>query len=141
MDVRGFFDAAFFESQTEGALERGAAHRLGGGGSAQAVVAFGREEQRGMFMSYPLLAQALESALGQGDVTIAIALARADVQEHAPGVDVGNGQTQAFAQAQTAGIDDGQSDTMIDGGNGREDFARFAGREDDREFELGIGAD
>ena len=107
MDVRGFFDAAFFESQAEGALERGAAHRLGGGGSAQAAVAFGREEQRGMFVSSPLLAQALESPFGQGDVTIAIAFARADVQEHAPGVDIGNGQAQAFAQAQAAGIDGG----------------------------------
>ena len=29
---------------------------------------------------------------------------------------------------------------MIQGGNGGEDFAHFAGREDDREFELGIGA-
>lgn len=84
MDVRRLFDAALFESQAEGALERGAGHRLGGGGSAQAVVApgawpprgftpFGREEQLDMFMSDPLLAQALESALGQGDVTITIA--------------------------------------------------------------------
>ena len=30
---------------------------------------------------------------------------------------------------------------MIQGGNGREDFAHFAGRKDDRKFELGIGAD
>ena len=67
------FDAAGFEGQAEGALERGAGHRFGGGGGALAVVAFGREEQCGMFMSAPLLAQALESALGQGDVTITIA--------------------------------------------------------------------
>ena len=103
-------------------------------------MAFGREKQSGMFMGFPLLAQALESAFGQGDVTIAIAFASADVQEHAPGVDIGNGQTQAFAQAQAAGIDDGQADAMIQGWNSGEDFARFAGRKDDREFELGIGA-
>lgn len=140
MDVNGFLDARGFESQAEGALERGAGHRFGGGGSALAVVAFGREEQCGMFMGSPLLAQELERALGQGNVTITIAFARADVQEHAPGIDIGNGQAQAFAQAQAAGIDGGQSDAMIQGGNGRENFAHFAGREDDREFELGIGA-
>ena len=90
MDVRRLFDAALFEGQTEGALESGAGHRLGGGGSTLAVVAFGREEQFGMFMSSPLLAQAVESALGQRDATITIAFASTDVQEHAPGVDVGN---------------------------------------------------
>ena len=34
MNVRGFFDASGAQSQTEGSLQRGAAHRLGGRGSA-----------------------------------------------------------------------------------------------------------
>ena len=127
MNVDGFFDPAFFESQTEGPLQSRARHRFGGGRSALAVVAFGREEQRGMFMSSPLLAQELESALGQRNVTVAIAFAGADVQEHAPGVDVGDGQAQAFAQAQPAGVDGAQADAMIQGWNGGENLARFDG--------------
>lgn len=63
MDVDCFLDAAGFEGQAEGALERGAGHRLGGGGSALAVVTFSGEEQRGMAMGLPLLAQEFERAL------------------------------------------------------------------------------
>lgn len=43
VDVSVLFDPAGVERQTEGPLERGAAHRFGGGGGAQAIVAFARE--------------------------------------------------------------------------------------------------
>lgn len=63
------------------------------------------------------------------------------MQEHAPGVDISDLQTQAFAQTQAAGVDRRQTDAMIQRGQRQENFANFGGREDDREFELGIGAD
>ena len=62
-------------------MQRGAAHRLGGGGGAQTAVTFGGEDQGWMAMRFPLLAQQLQGALGQGDVTVLVALAGADVQE------------------------------------------------------------
>lgn len=141
MGMGVFFDAAGLEGQTEGALECGAAHRFGGGGSALAVVAFGREEQRGMAMGLPELAQQFERALRQGDVAIAIAFGAANVQEHPFGIDVADLQAQAFSQAQAAGVKGGQTDPMIQGGHRRENFANFDGGEDDRQFELRIGAD
>ena len=101
----------------------------------------GGEDQRGMAMGFPLLAQEQERAFGQRDVTILIALAGADVKEPAPGVNVADFQAEPFAQAQAAGIDEDQADAMIQGGNGGEDAAGFGGGKDDGEFELGIGAD
>ena len=78
---------------------------------------------------------------GQGHVAVAVALAAADVEEHALGINVADLQAQAFAQAQAAGIDGDQADAMIQGGDGGQDAAHFRGGEDDGQFELGIGAD
>ena len=141
VDMGVLLDAAGAQGQTEGALEGGAAHRLGGGGGAQAVVAFAREQQRGMAMSFPQRAQEVERALRQRNVTIRVALAAANVEQHPFGVDVADFQRQAFTEPQTAGIDRGQGDPVIQGGNGGEDLAHLAGGEDHRQLELGLGAD
>lgn len=141
MDVGVLLHAAGFEAEAEGALQRGAAHRLDSGGCALAAVTFGREEQGRMTMSLPLLAQEMEGALGQRHVTVLIAFAAADVQEHAFGVDVADLKPEALAQTQAAGIDGDQSNAMIQERHVDEDLAHFSGREDDREFELRIGAD
>ena len=91
-------------------------------------------------MGFPLLAQELERALGQRHVTVLIAFAGADVQEHAFGIDVADLEPQAFAQTQAAGVDGGQADPVVQGGNVSQDAAHFTGGEDDWQFELGIGA-
>jgi hypothetical protein len=49
------------------------------------------------------------------DVAVAIAFAAADVQEQALGVDIAHLQAQAFAQTESAGIDRGQADAVIEG--------------------------
>lgn len=74
-------DPAGVEGQAEGPLQGGTAHGLSGGFGALTTVALGREEQRGMAMGFPLLAQQEQRAFGQRDVAIAIALAGANVQE------------------------------------------------------------
>ncbi len=140
VDMSRLGDAAGFEGQAESPLERGAAHRFGGGAGAQAAVAFGWKEQAGVAMTFPLLAQEQQCALGQGHVTVLVAFAAADVQQHALGIDIRNLQAQAFAQAQAAGVNRAQADAMVQRGNLGQDAAHFGGREHDREFELGIGA-
>jgi hypothetical protein len=140
VDVGLFFHAAGLEGQAEGALQRGAAHWFGGRGGAQTAVTFGGKEQGRMTMSFPLLAQEQQRALGQRDVTILIALAPADVQEHALGIDVADLEIQTFPQAQAAGVDGDQADAMIQRGNAGQDAAHFGGREDNGQFELRIGA-
>jgi hypothetical protein len=140
VDVRVLFDAAGLESEAEGALERGAAHRSGGGGGTQTAVTFGGKEQRRMTMTFPLLAQEPQRAFGQRDVTVLIAFATADVQEHALGINVANLEIQTFTQAQAAGVDGDQADAMIQRGNVGQDVAHFGGGEDDGQFELRIGA-
>ncbi len=66
MDMSGFLDAAGLERETEGALQGGATHGFGGGGSALAAVALGREEEARMAMSLPALTEQEQGALGQG---------------------------------------------------------------------------
>jgi hypothetical protein len=141
MDVRGLLDAAGLEGHAEAALQRGAAHGYGGGGRPLATVAFGREDQRGMPMRFPVFPQALEGAFGQRHVAILIALATADVEEHALGINVADLEAQPFAQAQAAGINEHQADALIRRGHRGEHTADLGGGEHYRQFELGVGPD
>lgn len=141
MNVRGFFHAAGLEREAKGPLQRRARHRLEGAGRALAAVAFGREEPLRMAMALPLLSQQMERALGQWNITVAIAFTSADVQEHAPGINVADLQPQSFAQTQAAGINGAQAEAMIQGADMGENSAHFACRKNHGQFELGIGAD
>jgi hypothetical protein len=139
MDMSGLGDPSGFEGQAEGALEGGAAHGLGGGEGFLVAVAFAGEQQGGMTMRFPLLAQELERAVGQRNIAVLVALAAADVQEHAFGIDIPDLEAQAFPQTQAAGVDGGEADAVVQFGHGGENAAHLAGRENDRELELGIG--
>ena len=127
MDVGLFFDAAGFEGQAESALEGGAAHGFGGAGGAQTAMTLGGKEKDGMAMGFPLFAQEQKCALGQRDVTVVIALASADVQEHTAGINVGDLEAQAFPQAQATGVDSDETNAMVQQGNFRQDAAHFGG--------------
>src|SRR4030095_6038903 len=52
VEMSCLFYPAGFKRQTEGPLQRGAAHGFGGRWCAPAAVAFGRKEQRGMTMGF-----------------------------------------------------------------------------------------
>jgi len=140
VDMGGFLDAAGFERETESPLQRGATHRAGGGGTETATVTLGGKEQRGMVVGFPLVAQQLQSALGQRNVTVLVAFARTDVQEHPLGINVADLQLEPFPQTQATGIDGDQTDALIQEGDARQHPARLGGREDDGQFELSIGA-
>ena len=141
MRVGVLFDAAGAQGQAESPLQGGAAHRLRGGGSTLTAVTFSGEEQRGMAVGLPRLAQQFQGALGNRHVAVAVAFAPADVQEHAPGVDVAHLQPESFSQTQAAGIDRGQADAVIKTLHVAEKVADFGSGKDQRQFELGIGAD
>ena len=53
MNVRPLGDASGLEGETKGPLERGAAHRFGGGLGAPAAVTFGGKEPERMAMGFP----------------------------------------------------------------------------------------
>jgi len=140
VNVRGLFDAAGLQREPEGALQRGATHGFRGRGGALSAVTFGGKEERGMTVGFPLLAQQPQGAFGQGHVTIVVALAGADVQEHPFGINVADGQREPFAQAQAAGVNEAQTNAMVQGRHRGQNAAHFGRREHDRQFELGIGA-
>lgn len=141
MDMRGLLHAAGQEGHAETALQRGAADGNGGGGRPLTTMTFGREEQRGMPMRFPVFPQALEGDFGQRHVAIPITLATADVQEHALGINIADFEAQAFAQAQAAGVNEQQAGVLIGRGHRGEHAADFRGGKHHRQFELGIGPD
>ncbi len=93
-----------------------------------------------MPVAAPELAQQFERALGQGHVTVAVAFARPDVEEHPLGIDVADFQVDGFAQAQATGVDRCQGDPMVQRGNPGDNCAHLGGREDNWQLELGCGA-
>lgn len=142
MHMRGLLHAAGLESEAKAPLQSRAAHRLGGGGSPlTSSLTFGREQEGGMAMGLPELAEQFQGALGQGHVAIAIAFAATDVEEHALRIDVAHLQAQAFAQPESTGVDGGQADAVIQGLDLGQDLADLGGRKDHGQFELRIGAD
>jgi hypothetical protein len=141
VDMGGFLDAAGLEREPEAPLQRGAAHGFCGRGRAEAAVTLGGKEQRGMVVGFPLLAQQLQSALGQRNVTVLVAFARADVQEHPRGINVADLQLEPFTQTQATGVDGGETNALIQQGDASQHAACLRGRKDDGQFELSIGAD
>lgn len=140
MNVRGFLHATGFEGQTKGALHRGAGDGFSGSGCALAAVAFGGKDECRVTVRLPLLTQEMKGAFGQWDVTVLVALAAADVQEHAFGIDVAHLQSKTFAQSQTTGVNGGETNAMIQRGDLLQHAAHFSGRKDHWQFELWIGA-
>jgi len=80
-----------------------------------------------------------EGFFGQGDVAVALALAGADMEEHAWGIDVAHLEAQAFAQAQTAGIDGDQGHSLIEQRHAGQDGAHFGRGQDDGQLESQVG--
>jgi hypothetical protein len=93
-----------------------------------------------MAVRLPLLAQEQERAVGQRDVAILITLAGADVEQPPFGINVAHLEAQALAQAQAAGVNEDQTDALVQRGHGGQEAAHLGGREHDGELELGIGA-
>jgi hypothetical protein len=91
-------------------------------------------------MGFPERAQMLQSAAWQGDVTVAIAFAGADVQEHPSGINVAHLQVQTFTQTQSAGVKSDEGDPLVQGGGAGENLANLSGGEDDGQFESGLSA-
>lgn len=141
VDVGGFLDAAGFESDAEGALQGIPAHRFSGSRSAFASATFGRKEECGMTMTLPLLTQQKEGAFGQRDITVLVAFALADVEEHSFGINVADLQAQTFSQSQTTGINGGETNAMIERSYQGDDAPDFRSGKNNRKFELGIGTD
>ena len=92
-------------------------------------------------MRPPELTQQIQRASGHRNVTIPIAFASTNMEEHPFSIDVLHSQSQPFAQAQAAGIDGGQADSMIQSFDRSEDLPHLLGREDHGEFQLRIGPD
>jgi hypothetical protein len=62
------------------------------------------------------------------------------VQEHSSGINVGHLQVQTFTQTQSAGVEGGEGDPLVQGGDTAEDLANLLGGEDHGQFESRLSA-
>jgi hypothetical protein len=62
------------------------------------------------------------------------------VEEHPFAVDIRDLQAKSFAQTQATGVNGGETNAMIQGGNKGDDAPNFTSGKNDRKFVLGIGA-
>src|SRR5260370_14942389 len=75
MNVGVLFDSALAQGQSEGALEGGAAHWLGGRGRALAIMPLAWEKPHRAAGSFPVGAQTFQGPRRQGPLTIPITVA------------------------------------------------------------------
>ena len=79
------------------------------------ILAGGGKQQAGMAMGFPVLAEQEQGLHGQGQDTVACALAAMDVQHPALAVNITDFQMQGLVQAQTATVDGGEIDLVVKG--------------------------
>ena len=124
MDGGFFVYTGLGQGLLEGDLNTGYGHGLISDCLSMPAATGRREEPVLIAVSLPELSEEFQSAVGQGDVAVLVALA-SDMEEHAVAVDVGDLQGSAFGQSQPAGVDGGETNPMaehVDAGEGLSDF-------------------
>jgi len=103
-------EAALFERGTKGILDAALGHRLGGLGQVEVLPAFSWKQPHRIAMRAPVLKQQPERSLRQWHVAVFGAFAMTDVNHYPGTVEVGDLQMRPFLQAQTTGVDGGETD-------------------------------
>lgn len=93
----------------------------------------------------PPLPQHLDHVIGDGDEAVFVAFGFAQVEASGLGVDVANLEIGGLAEAQAAGVDEGEGGVETWLGKRGEELRDFPGRDDDRKgravFDLEIAKD
>jgi len=92
-------------------------------------------------MRLPVGAQFCQRSLRQWHVTIFVTFAALDVDHHAAAVDVRDFQGTAFEQAQAAGVDRQQANTVAFEADAAQNAANFIAGENDRQALLAMRSD
>ena len=110
-----FAQAGLPLSTAKGALDATFGHGTQGLFGACAASAKGREEQAGMAVSAPVLAQQLKRRVRQQNIAVLGALAAVDMDHHARAIDIGDFEMESLVQAQAAGVDGGEVGVVVEG--------------------------
>ena len=105
----------------------------GSGGIGHVCMPARREKPELVAVRFPLLAQQLQRFLRQRHVAVFVALGLPDAHESARTVDVFDFQMSALGQAQSAGIDRGQTEAIVLKANAVQHMANFIPAEHDRQ--------
>jgi hypothetical protein len=119
---------------------RGVVHARGHRFGVTVATSHVGEDQQGMPVKGPVSAQLLVKAPGQGNHAILMAFALANAQLVVVALDVVNGQGQAFAQAQTATIDEFQGSAITSQANVGQQIVDLRAGENRRERVVILGA-
>ena len=114
----------------KGALDAIFGHRMDCLIKARSFSTQGWEEKTGMAVGTPVLAQQMKSGVGQRDIAVLGALAAMDMDHHALAIDIGDFQMKSFVKAQTAGVDGGEIDVVVEGFDAGQNASEFIDAQD-----------
>jgi len=116
-----FGDTGPLFGDTEGALDTGPPHRVGGQ-RALLLIAPGSGKEPGLVpVGFPVGAEQCERLFGQGDVPVLGVLPAMDMDLKAVPVNIGDLQGQSFMEPESQAIDGGEVDLVVQGGSGRQE--------------------
>ena len=125
---------------TEGALDAGPTHRVGGRRAVLVIAPGGGEEPGRVSMRFPVGSQESQGVVGQGDVAVFGALAAVDMDLEALAIAIGDLQGEGFVQPESQAIDSGEVDLVVHGCGRREETSDLLGTEEGWEPVFGLRA-
>src|SRR3990172_115916 len=112
MNRRLFVNVTFFHGCAKSALDAALVHGLTDPFWFLPIVTHSRKQPNRVAMGSPVSSQHLQAGRGERDVTIFSTFSLAQVNHFAFTIDIFDLQTHAFQQAQPAGINEGQADSI-----------------------------
>src|SRR5215813_5991557 len=103
---------------TEGALDTGATHRVGGQRALLLIAPGGGKEPGLVTVGFPVGAEQSERIFGQGDVAVLGTLTAMDMALQALPVNIGDLKGKGFMEPEAQAIDGSEVDVVVEGGGG-----------------------
>ena len=127
---RVFMHTRYRPGGAEGLLDGADGHRAGAGRPVEAAAPDGGKEPLRVAVGLPATLQQGQDGRGQRDVAVLDAFGGVDVDHAAHAVNIGQLQAASFAQAQAAGVDEGQAGAVAQLGDLVQDGADFLAGQD-----------
>jgi hypothetical protein len=126
---------------TEGPLDAALSHGQGSVLGSITASTQSREEETGVTVGSPIVAEQVEGRRGKRDVAVLGALSPVDMDHHAGRVDIGDFEVEAFVESEAAGIDGGEIGVILGGFDLGQEAADFFPAKDGREASFGLGSE
>ena len=136
-----FVDSGSNLGTAEGALDTTFGHGKLSVLCSIAISAKCREEHARMAVGEPVAAEQMEGGLGEGYIAILGTLSTVDMDHHTVAVDIGDFEVEPFVKSETAGIDGGEIDVIVEGFDVVQNASDFFSAQNRGESSFGLGSE